>query len=72
MRRATGEEQDGAEEGEGEFDDLPLTHLDDEQYEEFVRRELDAGGRPRNGPPVALAIAVLTLLVFALAVLLLR
>jgi len=55
-----------------DFDDLPQTHLDDEAYEEFLDRELDATGRPRGRPPVAVVILVLVALVLAIAVLTLR
>lgn len=59
-------------EDDDELDDLPQTHLDDEAYEEFVARELDASGRPRGLPPVAIVILVLIVLVLAIAVVTLR
>jgi len=57
---------------EDSFDDLPQTHLDDEAYEEFLKRELDGSGRPRGVPPVAIVIFVLAVLVLAIAVVSLR
>ncbi len=53
---------------EDDFDDLPGTHLDDEAYEAFLKRELDGSGRPRGVPPVAIVIVVLAVLVLAIAV----
>ena len=55
-----------------DFDDLPQTHLDDEAYEEFLKRELDGTGRPRGVPPVAIILVVLVVLVLAIAVVTLR
>ena len=57
---------------EDDFDDLPQTHLDDEAYEEFLKRELDGSGRQRSLPPVAIVILVLVVLVLAIAVVSLR
>ena len=34
-------------------DDLPSTHLDDDEYEEFLAREFDAEGELRSEVPVA-------------------
>jgi hypothetical protein len=55
-----------------DFDDLPSTHLDDESYEEFVGRELDARGRVRGDPPVGTILVVLIVLVAVAAVVWLR
>jgi hypothetical protein len=48
------------------FDDLPSTHLDDDEYDAFLARELDAEGRVRGEPRVTLwlgvGIAVLVIL----------
>ncbi len=42
----------GGEE-EGDFDDFPETHLDEDDYEEFLAREFDAQGQHRpDGPPI--------------------
>ena len=51
------------------FDDLPSTHLDDDEYEAFLARELDGRGRVRGEPRVALwlGLAILALVVLALA-----
>lgn len=53
-----------------DFDDIPETHLDDEDYEAFLEREFDADGQLRDGPPVTrfllIAIVMLALLVFIL------
>ena len=54
-----------------DFDDLPETHLDDEEYEEFLKREMDPGGRLREGPPVGWILLVLTVIVLGLAFVLL-
>ena len=51
-----------------DFDDLPETHLEDEDYEAFVRRELDDRGRPRGTPKVTAIILLLILVVLAVAV----
>ncbi len=55
-----------------DFDDLPSTHLDDDAYEDFVTRELDAEGAPRAAPPVTAVILILVALVLALAFVALR
>lgn len=52
---------------EDELDDLPATSLDEDDYEQFVRREIDAGGRLRAAPPVGAILLVLIALVLALA-----
>ena len=51
-----------------DFEDLPSTHLDDEAYEEFLERELDAHGRPRGVPRVGLVIFVLIVILLAVMV----
>ena len=66
-RGTTHEDDDGYED-----EHLPQTHLDDEAYEEFLKRELDGAGRPRGVPPVAIVILVLVALVLAVAVVSLR
>ena len=70
-RGVTHDEYD--DEGDADdFDDLPQTHLDDDAYEEFLKRELDGAGRFRGVPPVAVVILVLAVLVLAIAVVILR
>jgi hypothetical protein len=54
------------------FDDLPETHLEDDDYDEFVRREFDAGGHLKEGPPVTVILVVLIILVLAIAFVWLR
>ena len=53
-----------------DFDDLPETHLDDEDYDEFLAREFDQDGRLKDGPPVTKfligAIVMLVLLMLLL------
>ena len=51
-----------------DFDDLPQTHLDDEAYEEFLERELDAQGNVRGTPPVTVILLVLIVVVLAIAI----
>ena len=55
-----------------DFDDLPQTHLDDEAYEAFLERELDAQGNVRGTPPVTRILIVLIVLALAVAVVALR
>jgi hypothetical protein len=55
-----------------DFDDLPETHLDDEDYEAFLERELDAQGRPKGPAPVTTILIVVIVAVLALAFVLLR
>jgi hypothetical protein len=50
-----------------DFDDLPSTHLEDDEYEAFLRRELDAEGRPRESLPVTAILVALIVVVLALA-----
>lgn len=51
-------------------DDFPETHLDDEDYDDFLAREFDPDGRLRDGPPVTrfliMAIVLLALTLFLL------
>jgi hypothetical protein len=53
-------------------DDLPQTHLDDDAYDEFVKREFDGAGRVRAGPRVGLILFILVVIVLAIAFLKLR
>lgn len=57
---------------DGDSDDLPATHLDDEAYEGFLEREFGRDGRPRAGPRVAFAVLLLVVLVLAVAMVVLR
>jgi hypothetical protein len=50
----------------------PQTHLDDEAYEEFLEREMDAQGRPRGIPPVGLWILIAGAVILGIAIVLLR
>ena len=50
----------------------PQTHLDEEAYEEFLERELDASGRPRGYPPVGVWILVVLAVILGLAFVMLR
>jgi hypothetical protein len=50
---------------EDDFDDLPATHLDDEAYEAFLKKE-------RGPPPVGVLIGLVVVLLLAAAVLVLR
>ena len=45
--------------------DLPETHLDDDDYEDFLQREFGADGSPRGRPPVGLIIAVVIVALLA-------
>ena len=49
------------------FDDFPDTHLDDEEYGEFLEREFDAEGNLKGEPRVAWAIGLAIVLLLALA-----
>ena len=40
------------------FDDFPETYLEDEDYDEFLRKEFDAEGRVKGDPPVGWAIGL--------------
>ena len=53
-----------------DFDDLPETHLDDEDYEAFLARELDAEGNVRGDPPVT-RFLVMIIVLLALLILIL-
>jgi hypothetical protein len=66
-----GPDDDPEDGGAEDFEDV-RTHLDDEAYEEFVRREMDGEGRRRDHPRVGIVLAVIGALVLALAVLVLR
>jgi hypothetical protein len=59
-------------EDDEEFDDLPETSLDDEEYDRYVADEFDRSGRLRDGPPVGLILLILTVAVLLVAALLLR
>lgn len=53
-------------------DDFPSTHMEDDEYDAFVARELDSEGGLRGDPPVTRIIvgAVVLLVVLALWLLL--
>jgi hypothetical protein len=48
------------------FDDFPDTHLDDDEYDEFLEREFDTEGNLRGEPRVAWAIGLAIVLLLAL------
>jgi len=50
-----------------DFDDLPETHLEEDDYDDFVRREFDADGGLRGPLPVTLLLLVLIALVLGIA-----
>ena len=54
------------------FDDLPETHLEDDEYEAFLDREFGSDGTPRGGPAVGVVILVIVLVVLAIAVVVFR
>jgi hypothetical protein len=35
-----------------DFDDIPATHMADDEYEEYVAAEFDAEGKEKGAPPV--------------------
>ncbi len=59
---------DSADGDADDFDDYPATHLDEEDYEAFLERELDSRGGLRGAPRVGLIILVLIVILFGVAV----
>lgn len=60
-----------AGEGDGlDEDDLPATHMSDDEYAAYASETFDAEGRERGAPPVAAILIGITLLVILVAVLL--
>jgi len=57
---------------ESDFDDYPETHLDDDEYDEFVASEFDDKGRLKGTPPVPLIIGLIVVAILMFAVVLLR
>ena len=53
-------------------DDFPGTHLDDDEYDAFLAREVDAEGRAKGDPPIVRYVALVVLALVILAVWLLR
>ncbi len=53
-----------------DFDDLPSTSLDDDAYDEFLAREFDADGHPRDERSITRFI-LLAIVVLAVAMVLL-
>lgn len=51
------------------FDDFPVTHLEDDEYDEFLSKEFDADGRLRGEPRVRWAIGLAIVLLLVLIVL---
>ena len=66
--RAPAGDGHGDGDGDDDFDDLPQTHLDDDAYDAFLKRELDADGNVRDTPPVTLILVVLIVIALAVAV----
>ena len=56
--------------GGDDFDDLPETHLDDEDYDDFLAREFDDDGGLRGDPPVTRFLILLIVLLALLIVIL--
>ncbi len=54
------------DDGDG-FDDLPSTHLDDDEYNEYLAREFDSVGGVKGDPPVGLWIGILIAILVAIA-----
>ena len=46
--------------GDDEFDDIPSTQMEDDEYERFVASEIDARGRVKGDPPVTAILLGLT------------
>jgi hypothetical protein len=65
-------EEGGLGEDAWDGDDLPETHLADEDYDAYVSREFDPEGRVKDGPGVVPFLVFLILLVLALAFVVLR
>ncbi len=55
-----------------DFDDYPETHLDDDEYDEFIASEFDDKGRLKGPPPVALIIGLIVVAILMVAVVLFR
>lgn len=53
------------------FDDFPATHLEDDDYDDFVSQEFDEDGRLRGEPRVAWAIGLAIVLLLAVFVMIL-
>ena len=69
-RAAGGWDDDDVDDVDGDvegFDDLPETHLEDEDYDEFLAREFDSEGRLAGEPRVAWVIGLAIVLILALA-----
>ena len=50
------------------FDDFPVTHLEDEEYDEFLSKEFDGDGRLRGEPRVRWVIGLAIVLLLVLIV----
>jgi hypothetical protein len=49
--------KDGEDDG---FDDVPATHMEDDEYAAYVASEFDAQGREKRDPPVTAILLGLT------------
>lgn len=56
------------DDGDEDFDE-PFTHLDDEDYEEFVGRTFGRDGKERGDPPIGKILLLVLLAILVLAVL---
>jgi hypothetical protein len=55
------EEEPPSQDGDGdEFDDIPSTHMEDDEYDRFVASEIDSQGRVKGDPPVTAILLGLT------------
>ncbi|MGE0190419.1 MAG: hypothetical protein AB7T63_00100 [Planctomycetota bacterium] len=56
------------EDGDEDFDE-PLTHLDDDAYDEFVGRTFGSGGEEKGDPPIGKILLLVLLAILVVAVL---
>jgi hypothetical protein len=54
------EEEVPSKDGDDGFDDIPATHMGDEEYDAFIASEIDAKGRVKGDPPVTAIILGIT------------
>ena len=55
--------------GDDGFDDIPATHMEDDEYEQFVAGEIDSKGRVKGDPPVTAILLGLTVAILIVCVL---
>ncbi len=51
-----------------DFDDFPETHLEDDDYDEFVKKNFGSGGGQKGDPPMGLWIGLICVVVLVFAV----